>query len=158
MPRRRKSVEEHIISGTYRPGRHGPRAVPRLEPEVEPLPEDPPFGPELSAEERKLWRLAHTEGHWLRACDAGLVQVWCTHSAILATARAARKQASADGELEAVTLYDQLIDLHGSLILKVSQALGFTPASRRKLGLGADPRRAIFEPKVLAWPRELLDP
>jgi hypothetical protein len=157
---RKKTPEERRLSGYYRPSRHGPLPPPgrpRLEPEAEPLPAEPPYGPELNEEELGLWRIARVEAPWLRACDAGLVRLWCVHSAIVSTAMAARAHALAEGELEAAALYDGIIDRNGRTVLKASQLLGFTPAARRKLGLEPDPVRQVFHPTLpeRPWPPEL---
>jgi len=130
----RKSIYQHIIEGTYRKDRHGPRPdVSQLEmpADIKPSrwlpPEAKNYFRELAPQ---LWKLGT-----LDRLSLGLFEALCV---TLATRDALRQILDCEGEVVngKPHLLSRTYDQHVAQALRLFRDFGMTPAARQMLGLG----------------------
>lgn len=149
MPRgQRKSVEQHVLDGTYRADRHGP-----LTPDNTPAIAPPPMPPKLTETERVVWRqLVGVLTGVVKPRDVTTLVELCrwvvradTIAAVLAVAQPGQKG------------YTQLLTAAAIATDKVavlSGRFGLSPADRAKLGVDTSTPTPA---KVKTRPRTKLD-
>lgn len=148
--RPRKSVDEHLANGTYRPSRHGP-----IPPAADPTPAEPPRMPKgLPEDVAAKWReLVAVLAGRLKRTDLPMLENlarWMAEADKLAAARAGMKPGD-KGYAQNVTMYGIATDK----IAMHSTRFGLSPADRAKLR--AEAAAGPAKPKVATRPRTTLD-
>jgi P27 family predicted phage terminase small subunit len=130
-------TELHKMRGTYREGVHGRAPI-----AVGDLSKAPPH---FNAEQRRSWRYAidHAPPHLLKMIDRGTLAVWVEAETRHFEATAEQNRFNAQtgvkylmpgpmGGLVASPLVD-VIDKAGKTMMRASQDLGFSPATRTRI-------------------------
>ena len=113
MGRPRKPTSIHLVKGTYRPDRHGPRPAARPVPEGQ-LGTRPRY---LKGRAAKLWDQVAAFAWWLSEVDSYKLGMWCTLQA----------------EFEYAP--EKMIASRITQLRAVGGDLGIDPAARARLGI-----------------------
>jgi P27 family predicted phage terminase small subunit len=133
MPRPRKSVDLHVVSGTFRSDRHGNRREPQA---TGPLPQQPPR--HLAKAARAAWRELFEAAPLgvLKNCDAALFEAaavtLASYRRWLREAEAAPAFDESGGALRTHPAHGELRRQRAAL-QEALTAIGFAPAARLRL-------------------------